>query len=137
MTTTTHRTKPYTHVMGVDDGKLFAVEGTISEEIKNLTPPAGNIVLTGTPVPDGWIYVITAASCFNNTTAPSRAFIEAMVSSVAVTLGFKLAPAIAERVTIAQWVVLYPGDYVYAYLFGTVAGDDLYFRYCGYKMRIP
>ena len=96
-----------------------------------------NDTLDTTPVPAGYIHVVTSLSAFNATNAFSRL-------QVITLTGTSTGPHSIDQTnptagTAYNWsgsLVLKEDDYIRAHFDGNTANDDLYLRVWGYKMKI-
>lgn len=116
---------------------LWGYNDVFDETVQNLSASAGLNSLTTTAVPSGYIYVVVAASTVNITTACTRTR-KVATGSGGGYCDFHTTPTPAAGVheTIDCWIPLKEGDYVTAYFYGCVAGDDIYLSIWGYKMKI-
>ena len=134
---TQHRLTPWHEVVGADAEKIFAYGGCISEQIRNNNHAAGSVLLQGTPVPAGKIYVITVSSGMDFTLGCTSLSLTAVVQGVVINLFAQGTPNAGIAYTWSGQLCLSPGSYMTAYFTGTGANDDLYLRYAGYSMRVP
>ena len=106
------------------------------ETVSELNAGAGANNIFTAAVPAGYVYVCNLCDCFNNTSASTR-LLGATDGTNNVILTQEAGIA-AGGITISGycWVVLKEGDQMRARFTGCTAGDDLYLRVWGFKMKI-
>jgi len=108
----------------------------VGESLSNLNAQSGVNSLTGSTVPAGELWIIESASAIDNTSALDYVAIRVSTGTFWTSIIRKQSVAIAEEVIVNAEVVLSPGYYLYAVFSNCAAGDDIYFRYIGYKVKI-
>ncbi len=114
----------------------FGYYDTYAEEVSNLNPGAGTIELSGTAVPTGEVWTVEHIGGINNTTAPALVELRVIKSGIGFKLYEDRAPVLQRHSIWTGRVTLKAGDYCRVTLHGTVAGDDLYAYFSGYRMKV-
>jgi len=120
----------------IKGGLAFEYASQVCGKVGNVDADAGDNSLVGLQVPEGYIWVITALAAFNDTNGVSgvrlggrfggaRSWV-AMTGALAAKVGFSWSGT----------VCLVEGDNPEALLAGCTAGDDLWFYYFGYAMKV-
>lgn len=118
------------------DNVLFGFNDRYVETSESLNPSAGTVQQDFTAVPAGEVWIIQAVTFLNNTTAQRTTF-RVRTSGGSEIPFYENTPAAAG--TYQCWngeIVLKESDYIRFHLYNVVAGDDLYFRAWGYKMKV-
>ena len=110
--------------------------GQVAEQVTNTNAAAGANTLTGSTVPadEVWIIQITEAIDLNTTLAELE--IRWNASGVWLTLASEVSVTANHWVIVFSQITLAPGNYLAAYFNSCTAGDDLYLRYAGYKVKL-
>ena len=121
--------------IALESNKLFGYNARYSESGSDLAAAGGNVNKYGTAVPAGEIWVLQAIYATDATTAIA---VQLGVNSGAgfQILKRQLEAAAADDIFWTGELVLSEGDYCRVQFLATVAGDDLYWRFWGYKMKI-
>lgn len=117
-------------------GLLWGFGGVVEEALSNTDLASGVNYLNGTPVPAGEVWVVQNVSMEYDGTAPTRVGITVVGLADHLTVLDVSDPAAYRWHPWNGVVVLQEGDYMQGFVSGATAGDDLYFRYAGYKMRL-
>lgn len=128
---------PTTTVIPDTDEKIVGYGGVIGENVSDENLSSGNSNLDTTAVPSDEVYVVTAISAKYVGTSPT--LINAYTSGTpgTPTLLFKTSPTSGTWYHEKVFVVLAEGDKIRCRVEGATAGDDLFFRYVGYKFAAP
>lgn len=133
---TQHRITPWQEVMGADGEKILAV-GTSIGALQSMASPGGDVVMTIAAVPAGKLWVVSAGTSWDDTSAIAIAEIAVQHGGNRIILGRVVSPARWVVASIASYAILFPGDQLEGVYIGTTAGDTLYLTYIGYTMTIP
>lgn len=114
----------------------FGYYDRYAEALGNLSATLGNNFLYGTVVPAGQIWVVTAVNIFNNTTAAGTTSFGSYDGATYFTVADSkyLTPT-----RVLNWggsMFAKAGDKFYGYFSACEAGDDIYVRFMGYKMKV-
>jgi len=115
---------------------LWGYSGVVAETLSDTNLAAGGKALNGTRVPTGEIWIILNAAIWYLGTAPSRLSIHVGDVYGFFTILQENSPVSSYRYIYNGMIVLSPGEYLQGTVEGATAGDDLHFRYRGYKMDI-
>ena len=110
--------------------------GQIVQQIVNINAAAGYAELAGNTVPAGEIWVIQVAGAVDINSALSRVLIYCLADEIPVTLAEEYSVSANHWVIVYPQIVIAPGDHLVALFYGCTAGDDIYFRYAGYKVKL-
>jgi len=115
---------------------LFGFGGIVEESLSDTNLDAGLNSLKGALVPAGEIWVVQNAMISYVGTAPTK--ISIVVTDLAVSLALLAiaSPVSGQDYCWGGTCILQEGDQMSAWVTGATAGDDLYFRYAGYRMEI-
>lgn len=115
---------------------LWGYSDRWAETVSELNAVVGTNNLYTAAVPAGYVYVLQGADCINVNSACTREIGPAAPGSLLILV--QDAGALAGTVTMTGpcEVVLKEGDVVKSSFVGCTAGDDLYLRVWGYKMRV-
>lgn len=106
------------------------------ENIIELNAVAGVNVIQSAAVSVGYVYELNAANTFNNTSVSGQ-YLEVVCGAVVIRLNGTVGVAAGTVTpTFPIGIRLKEGDYVRALFTGCVAGDDLYLRIAGVKMKV-
>lgn len=115
---------------------IFGYSGRWRQTVTNANADAGTNDLLTTAVPEGYVYVLNAADCYNANTICNRAIsaydggtLTHIISEVTVAVG-------VSTVTRYCSIVLAEGDQIRARFVNCAAGDYIQLRCWGYMMRI-
>ena len=117
-------------------GLIFGYYDRLAGQVVNDNASAGNNTLTGNPVPAGEIHVIQAVSVVDITSNVTRIYLRANAGAISCIIADEYS------VTAGHWVIALPnivmkaGDYLSCIFYDCTAGDDLYLRWWGYKMKV-
>jgi len=92
--------------------------------------------LDGTVVPAGQVWVVESISCTDRHRVTTYNLLSVVKSGITLSIAEGIQPAADRFVFWCGRVTLKEGDRVVANFVGTVAGDDLLLRYCGYRMYV-
>jgi len=115
---------------------LWGYNDRYAEKMSNLDAVVGIDYLTSTPVPSGYVYVVSMATAWNDITDCSLVWIQATDGTIYATCRQESSPGIGVAVVWNGEIVLKQGDYMRAGFYGTVAGDDIFLCVWGYKMKV-
>ena len=117
-------------------GILFGYYDRLVGQVVNDNASPGDNTLTSDNVPDGelWVVQICCASDINSNV--TRIYIQANSPTIPCIIAEEYSVAAAHWVISSREIVLKPGDCLSCKFFGCTAGDDLYLRYWGYKVRV-
>jgi len=115
---------------------LFGFGGIVEEALVDDDLAGGTNALYGSYVPAGEIWIIQNAGIYYLGTDPTRLQILASGLAEDVRLLYESSPSSDVWYCWGGTCILQEGDRVGGLVNGATAGDDLYFRYAGYKMEI-
>jgi len=119
----------------LETNKLWGYNDRYLEPLVELDPPAGNFYFNFTAVPAGEVWIIQAINAADVTTA-RRCQLRVTDGTNAVALKDATQASSAEWVIWDGSILLKAGDRVQIAIFSVAAGDDLYARAWGYKMKV-
>jgi len=107
-----------------------------AQRLVNVNAALGDNTVTGSTVPEGEVWVVTAVVAFNTVSAITRCELE--VYDGADTYFFRRKQTVAkdEETAYQGQIVMKKDDRIRATFVGCVAGDDLHLRMLGYKMQV-
>lgn len=117
--------------------KLIGLSGIVEELLSDTSLDAGANNLDGTAVPSGEMHVITHAYIQYVGTVPDRVQIQAVGLADTMIFFNQEDPVSLMPYPVQLGVVLQGGDKMRGTVEGATAGNNLYFRYCGYKFAAP
>jgi len=110
--------------------------GVVNQQVIDLNAAAGQNILSGSAVPAGEVWVIEVISVFNNTTACAKVVVDIVSDGQETELLYETTIVVGQRYIFDGRVTLNVGDYINVYFIDCVAGDDLYMRLHGNRMRV-
>jgi len=119
----------------LETNKLWGYNDRYLEALVALDPPAGTFTFNFTAVPDGEVRIIQAINAADVTTA-RRCQLRVQDGTNAVALKDATQASSAEWVIWDGSILLRGGDRVQIAIYSVDAGDDLYARAWGYKMKV-
>ena len=117
-------------------GLIFGYYDRLAGQVVNLNASAGENILTGDAVPAGEIWILQAICALDSTSNVSRIYIRANTGTVACVITDVYSIAAGHWFAAATNMVMKTGDYLNCTFAGCTAGDYLYFRWWGYKMKV-
>ena len=115
---------------------LWGYYDVISEALEDKELDAGVNILPSSTVPAGEIWVVQAVSSYFLSATIDYLSLAASVNGVIVPIIDSHTPATDTWYFWSGCVTLKKDDFLRAYVETATALDDLFFRYCGYKMRL-
>jgi len=115
---------------------LFGFGGIVEESLSYTNLDAGSNWLYGTYVPAGELWIIQNAMISYQGTAPTWLEILAAGLGGTITLLAVDSPAVNRGYPWGGNCILQEGDQMAGKVSGATAGDNMYLRYAGYKMKI-
>lgn len=117
--------------------KVMGFGGIVEEALSDTSLDAGTNTLGGTTVPSGEIHVITQVVAQYIGTVPTQTFIFAVGLAGDIVVLDQASPTSGIYYPATVNVILQSGDEMRCRVNGATAGDDLFFRYAGYKFDAP
>lgn len=115
---------------------VFGFSGPAGESVQDTNLGAGNSLLHTTAVSAGEVHVVRQVAFKYIGTAPTS-LVAYPTNAPATTVVLTEYTVVSDVWYYAQcWLLLEEGDKMTCSVVGATAGDDLYFRYSGYKMSI-
>lgn len=115
---------------------LFGFSEVAGESLSDTNIGAGTNNLDGAAVAAGEVMVVQQVSCRYDGTVPSSMLVIPSGTPSAVVVLFETTIVSASWYLASCFLVLEAGDFMRVTVHGATAGDDLYFRYAGFKMSI-
>jgi len=115
---------------------LFGFGGIVEEALADTNLDAGTNYLNGAAVPAGEIWVVQNITVRYLGTAPSQMLVIVNGLASGLSLLNVANPSQDFWYTWQGSCILQEGDYVRLIVYGATAGDEVYFRYAGYRMEI-
>jgi len=119
------------------DEKLLGFSGTVSQALADTNLSAGANSLIGTTVPAGEVWIITALLLRYDGPSATNLYAYGSVGGVTVLFGNVANPTTTKWYDFTINLALAAGDKFVGYVTPATAGDNLYFRYAGYKTVAP
>lgn len=116
--------------------KIFGYYDRYAEAVENLNPGAGGVALAFTAVSAGEIWVIQGITALDNTSNPTAIELGILAPGISLSVYRVASPGVGVPACWGGQLVLKAGDYVRIWFSGVVAGDDIYAKAWGYKMKI-
>jgi len=110
--------------------------GQVTEQEVNTNAAAGANTLTGSTVPADEVWIIQIIEAIDLNTTLAELEIRWNAGGVWLTLASETSVVANHWIIIFPQIILAPGNYLTAYFNGCTAGDDLYLRYAGYKVKL-
>ena len=117
-------------------GLLFGYYDRLAAQVVNTSAAAGTNMLTGTAVSAGEIHVIQAIAAIDYNSTTTRIYVSATGGVITIPLADEYSVAAEHWVIKTVNIVLKAGDCLNCIFYGCTAGDDLYLRWWGYKMKV-
>lgn len=99
--------------------------------------PGGHVRKESSVVPPGEVWVLQAAMALDNTTLLPHLAIGVGDGPTRVRIFDKQQDHLDIAVTWTGEVILKEGDRAHVWFYGSSPGDNLWWRFWGYKMRLP
>lgn len=115
---------------------LWGYSSIYNESKQDLEAASPNDTLVTTGVAAGHLHVLEVVSAFNNTSLSTSILLAVTSGGISATFLPTYSPAAGYRCVWVGKLVLAEGDTITAFFNGVTAGDDLYMRLHGYKMKI-
>ena len=115
--------------------KLFGYNNRYSETGSDLNAAGGNVAKYGATVPAGEIWILQAIEGHNNTTATTNVLGVDNAGAFQV-LKRQAQASVTEHTYWTGEIILAAGDRPRVTFLSTIAGDDLYWQFWGYKMKV-
>jgi len=115
---------------------LWGYNDTIGQALSNTNLSVGTNLLDSTAVPEGEVWVVNLVAIMYVGTSPTNIQVAVDTYGVGIACLFQLLPTSARWYMISGNFVIDEGQKITGRVDGATAGDDLYFRYIGYKMKI-
>jgi hypothetical protein len=115
---------------------MFGFSGVAGESLSNTNLSAGVNNLDSTPVVAGEIVVVRQVSFAYIGTVPLYIVLYAVSVALGPFLLTEYTPVSAQECRAQCFQILEEGHYLRCHVPNATAGDDLYFKYSGYKMSI-
>lgn len=131
------KTAPTITVIPGSSEKLIGYGGLIGENLSDTSLDAGTNSLIGTAVPAGEVHVVTQVAVLYTGTVPTKVLIAPVGTPGTPVYLEQWSPASGQWYYSSINVLLQEGDYIGCTVTGATAGDDLFFRYSGYKFAPP
>ena len=117
-------------------GLLFGYYDRLAGQVSTTDAAAGANTLTGDTVPAGEIYVVQMVAAIDSNSDTTRVYIRVYGGVVMMPLADEYSVTAGHWVTSTTNMVMKSGDYLDCIFYGCTAGDDLYLRWWGYKMKV-
>ena len=110
--------------------------GRVIQQVATNNATAGINSLEGSTVPAGEIWVIQVANAIDINSTLNRILIYCLADGIALMLASEYSVPANHWVIVYPQIVIVPGDHLVAFFDSCTAGDDLYLRYAGYKVKL-